>query len=119
MSRRDFTNEIGEAQYLADRLVASHAGYGRQTAIQAAARAVGISKWTFWAILYGRRKSIGSDTINAIRREYLKLCERQLSHLKAEIEQLQERCGDDSMVDLGDATARLVERLRQARSRQG
>lgn len=119
MGSREFTNDIGEAQYLVAALVDHRRTDGREAAIALAARAIGISRWTLWGIFYGTRKTITSDILGAIRREYLALCESQLRLLEAEVSAVRQRCGDtDAIVDLGAEAMRLVSRLREARERQ-
>lgn len=117
MPRGTFINDVDEAQSLAAALIENQGDRTRDAALVGAASAVGVSKWSLWTLYYGRRKTVESGTLRALRNAYLKVCERQALHLVAEVDRLKRRCGDASVSSLGDEVARLVEKLRQARER--
>lgn len=118
MAHGDFTqNDLAEARRLLETIVESKRGATRDEAIASTARSIGISRWSAWGLYYGKRKSIGYAALAAIRKAYLDLCRRQLSHLEAEIAGAETRCGTDDFSDLGAEVARLVARLREARER--
>lgn len=115
MPPRDFNSDVGEAEYLVSALVASYPGDLREVAITKTADAVGISPWTAWGIFYGRRKAIGHAALTALRREYLRLCDRQIRHFVAEADEFKERCGEnDTFQDIATAAEAVVARLRNA-----
>lgn len=111
-----FLNEADEARFLATALVESRADYGRDAAIDGAARSVGISRWSFWSLFYGKRKTVGHSVLASLRRQYLALCERQIAHLMDEMREV-EGCGDDAFRDIATEAARVVARLKEARDR--
>lgn len=117
MSRGDFTDEVDEARSLTAALVESQNAPTRQLAFGRIERTVGVGRWSLWSLYHGRRKTVGSGTLKALRNAYLRQCERQALHLVAEVDRLKRRCGDASVSSLGDEVARLVEKLRQARER--
>lgn len=120
MERGDSTSDISEATYLVTNMVASLERNGREAAIAATARHTGLSHWTVWGLLHNRRKAISTATLGAIRRAYLNLCERQIAHLKAEVNAIEDRCGEDAdFTDLASEAVRLVARLKAARERAG
>lgn len=120
MSEGQNSTDVDEARKCLLALAQHAKQSGHADALGSAASKVGISRWSAWNLVKKRRKSIPSEILGSIRRAYLRLVERQLRHLEAEVSSLRERCGeDDDIRSLGAETARLVERLRQARDRQG
>lgn len=120
MDRGDSDNSADEARDLALGLVGYFRSTNKERGLDAAARAVGISKWSLWALYHGRRKTVGYGVLAALRREYLRIMERQLVHLEAQIRGVRERSGeDDALTDLGSEATRLVARLQASRQRQG
>jgi hypothetical protein len=116
MERRYSINDVDEARQLTAALVDGQGATARHIALDGAAEAVGVSRWSLWTIYYGRRKTVASGTLRALRDAYRRLLERQAAHLEAEMASLKERCGEDgSVVALGDEVSRLVSRLRDTR----
>lgn len=113
MPHGQFINAATEARQLAFALVE---GRPREAALAAAARAVGVSKWTYWSLYHGRRKLVDYGVLAALRREYLKLCETQIARLEAEVRDLRRKSGDEAVADIAPALARLAEKVRKARS---
>lgn len=116
----DFDNDAHEARRMVAALVEAFPAGCRDTAMKMVGHTVGLSRWSVWSLLYGRRKSVASNTMQALRRAYLELCERQIRKLKAELQAAEMRSGiNDSFADLGREASALVEKLREARKRSG
>lgn len=115
MSEREIVTEAGEARALIQALME-----GQPSKLDSVARSVGMSKWSLWGLLRERRKVVGYSTLTKLRNAYLRHVERQIARLEAELDLLRaKRCGDASLTSLGDAVARLVDRVKEARERAG
>lgn len=113
-----FNNEADEAKSMVRALVDGIETECRETAMKSVGRSLGLSKWTVWALAYGRRKSVAHSTMQALRSAYLDYCERQLKRFEAELQTAKMRENSDAAFsDLGREATALVEKLRKARQR--
>lgn len=120
MSGTRFITEAEEAHELLSGIIAHAKHKGSDDPVASAASAVGITYWSAWTIFKHRKKAIASSVLAAIRREYLKVVERQIRQLEAELVRLQEKSGNhNAFTSLAAEAENLVARLRKAREQDG
>lgn len=116
--RGESADETDEAQHMVAALVRGFPAECRETALTLVGQNIGLSKWSVWSLLYGRRKSVGHATMQALRRVYLNYLERQIAKLEAQLRDAEMRSGPDAFQDLAAAAESVLARLREARKRQ-
>lgn len=118
MQRGENNNDQDRARELSVGLVGYWRNVCRTDPIGKAAEAAGVGRWQLWAVYHGRRKVIPARLLEALRREYLRICELQVRQLEAQLEDLKRESGeDDFTTSIGAEASRLVAKLKASRER--
>lgn len=116
MNRGENINPTDEGREMLRALLADKQ-VALEPAMSSVARATGMSKWGVWNLYHGRRKSLAATTLMAIRREYIRLCERQLARAEADLRWARGLCGDESITDIAAALAAVAQDVQAAKAR--